>query len=283
MPFLDFEHDGVRGHRSPRGQVFWEHETYSERRVLIHIPEGFDADRPAVIVVFFHGHGSTLERDVLTRQQVPAQISASGSNAVLVAPQFARDAPDSSAGRFWQAGGFSRFVDEAAGQLARLYGDPAAEQKFARMPLVIVAYSGGYVPAAWSLHVGGLKNRVRGVVLLDALYGELDKFASWITSSQRNFFVSAYTQFTESKNAALARMLARREIALSTELKPTISGGGVTLLATGTDANHRDFVTQAWVDDPVKDILARLSEYRLHTPAPASLHKDPASRRSSLR
>ena len=48
------------------------------------------------------------------------------------------------------------------------------------MPVVIVAYSGGYLPAAYSLAHGGARDRVKGVVLLDALYGEPDKFARWI-------------------------------------------------------------------------------------------------------
>ena len=61
------------------------------------------------------------------------------------------------------------------------------------MPVIIVGYSGGFVPTAWSLEVGGLGNRVRGVFLLDALYGELDKFASWIENNRSAFFVSSYT------------------------------------------------------------------------------------------
>src|SRR4051812_16164934 len=37
---------------------------YSDNRVLVHVPAGFDVHRPGVIVVFFHGHRATLERDV---------------------------------------------------------------------------------------------------------------------------------------------------------------------------------------------------------------------------
>ena len=48
------------------------------------------------------------------------------------------------------------------------------------MPVILVAYSGGYLPAAFALAQGGAGERVRGVVLLDALYGEEDKFADWI-------------------------------------------------------------------------------------------------------
>ena len=49
----------------------------------------FDVRKPGVIVVFFHGNGATLERDVRDRQLVPQQISDSGVNAVLLAPQLA--------------------------------------------------------------------------------------------------------------------------------------------------------------------------------------------------
>ena len=56
------------------------------------------------------------------------------------------------------------------------------------MPVIIVGYSGGFVPTAYSLDVGGLGNRVRGVFLLDAVYGELDKFASWIETQPDRLF-----------------------------------------------------------------------------------------------
>ena len=71
-------------------------------------------------MVFFHGNGATLERDVLAQQLVPQQIPDSGVNAVLLAPQLAVDAADSSAGKFWQPGGFKRFMDELVAHLARL-------------------------------------------------------------------------------------------------------------------------------------------------------------------
>src|SRR6267154_5644659 len=183
-PFLNISKGERRGHRAYNGRVYWQDETYNDNRVLMHVPEHFDIRKPGVIVVFFHGNGATLERDVRDRQLVPQQISDSGVNAVLLAPQLAVDAADSSAGKFWQPGGLKRFVAESADHLARLYGDPNAAKAVAEMPVVIVGYSGGFLPAAWSLEVGGLGNRVRGVFLLDAVYGELDKFASWIVNNR---------------------------------------------------------------------------------------------------
>ncbi|PWT92022.1 MAG: alpha/beta hydrolase [Proteobacteria bacterium] len=231
---------------------------YSDNRVLVHVPAEFDARKPAVIIVYFHGHGATLERDVRDRQLLPKQISESGVNAVLVAPQLAYDAADSSAGKFWERGGFKRFMAEAAENLARMYGDPRSAEAFSKMPVVIVAYSGGFLTAASCLQVGGLGSRVRGVVLLDALYGEFDKFSSWIANNRSAFFVSAYTPHNKRRDDDLARILKDKGIPIVHELNGPLRPGTVAFLST-EGLSHRDFVTLAWTDHPVKDVLARLA------------------------
>jgi hypothetical protein len=259
-PFLDVTEEERRGHKGMRGQTFWEDETYNDKRVLLHLPKGFDPRRPALMVVFFHGHGATLERDVIERQQVVAQIARSGLNAVLVAPQFARDAADSSAGKLWKAGAMAKFLDEAARKLTALHGDPATVRVFSRMPVVFVAYSGGYVPAAYALHGGGITKRVRSVLLLDALYGEIDRFSDWLTSDRSGVFVSAYTHLTAERNKTLKGILTKREIPFTTELTKTLRPGSIVFVATDEDTKHRDYVTQAWTEQPITDFLARQSK-----------------------
>jgi hypothetical protein len=259
-PFLNVSDDGRRGHRGPGGRVYWQDETYNDNRTLIHIPKNFDARKPGVIVVFFHGNGATLERDVRDRQLVPQQISESGVNAVLLAPQLAVDAVDSSAGKFWQPGGLKRFMAESADRLAQLYGDPGAAKAFAAMPVVIVGYSGGYVPTAWSLAVGGLGDRVRGVFLLDAVYGELDKFASWIENNRSAFFVSSYTRYTKRRDKELMRMLRDKGITVAEDMDRPLRPGSVVFVATPDGVTHRDYVTQAWTELPVKEVLVKMAE-----------------------
>jgi hypothetical protein len=258
-PFLDVSKGGRRGHRSYSGRVYWQDETYNDNRVLMHVPENFDVRKPGVIVVFFHGNGATLERDVRDRQLVPRQISDSGANAVLLAPQLAVDAADSSAGKFWQPGGLKRFVAESAEHLARLYGDPDAAKAFANMPVVIVGYSGGFMPAAWSLEVGGLGNRVRGVFLLDAVYGELDKFASWIENNRSGFFVSAYTHYTKRHDDELMQMLKEKGIAISDDMDGPLRPGSVVFVKSPDGVTHRDYVTRAWTDNPLKEVLVKMA------------------------
>src|SRR5258705_11208059 len=196
-PFLNISNGERKGHRSYGGRVYWQNETYNDSRVLVHVPETFDARKPGVIVVFFHGNGATLERDVRDRQLVPQQISESGVNAVLLAPQLAVNAADSSAGKFWEPGGFKRFIDESASHLARLYGDPKSAQTFANMPIVIVGYSGGFLPAARSPSAGGPPTRGRRGFLLAAVSRGTAQCPSWVEQKPPRFlppFQPPYTQ-----------------------------------------------------------------------------------------
>jgi hypothetical protein len=258
-PFLNTGSGDRRGHRSYSGHVYWQDQTYNDSRVLVHIPENFDVQKPGVIVVFFHGNGATLERDVRDRQLVPQQITDSGVNAVLLAPQMAVDAADSSAGKFWQPGGFKRFMDESADNLARLYGDPASAKAFQKMPIVVVGYSGGFLPTAWSLQVGGISDRVRGVILLDAIYGELDKFASWIENHRSGFFVSSYTHYTAPRDHELMSMLRAKGIAVSENMDAPLHPGSAVFVETGAGITHRDYVTQAWTRNPIEQVLVKMA------------------------
>jgi hypothetical protein len=258
-PFLNVTKGDRKGHRSYSGRVYWQDETYNDNRVLVHVPDGFDARKPGVIVVFFHGNGATLERDVRDRQLVPQQISESGVNAVLLAPQLAVDAADSSAGKFWQPGGFKRFMDESVAHLARLSGDPKSAQAFANMPIVIVGYSGGFLPTAWSLEVGGVTSRVRGVVLLDAVYGELDKFASWIENNRSGFFVSSYTRYTKRHDQELMSMLRAKGITFTEHMDGPLKPGSVVFVQTADGITHRSYVTQAWTENPIKEVLVKMA------------------------
>ena len=257
--FLNVDDNGRLGHESPRGGVYWEDATYSDRHVLVAASRNFDGANPGDLVIFFHGNSATLARDVVDRQQAPRQLAESGLNGVLIAPQLAVDALDSSAGRFWQPGALAAFLDEAAAKLAALYPD-APRGAFRRMPVILVAYSGGYLPAAFALAQGGASERVRGVVLLDALYGEEDKFIEWIERAHnRAFFVSAYSRSSHEQNEALRSRLAAAGIGVQDGM-PASLGPGVVAFVDAGDADHNGFVNSAWTSDPLRDVLARVPQ-----------------------
>ena len=176
-----------------------------------------------------------------SRQSVVRQLADSGQNAALVAPQLAVDAADSSAGNFWRPGYFAKYLDEAAERLMRLFGDRRVGAVFNTAPVIIVAYSGGYLPAIYSLARGGAEHRVRGVMLMDALYGEESKVAAW---------------------------LAARRISYSEGLPPSLVPGTISFVATGGLEMHGDFMTRAWGPDPLRQALTLIPGYPRVPPPP---------------
>jgi hypothetical protein len=165
---------------------------------------------------------------------------------------------------------FAKFLDEAAGKLTQLYGDERARATFERAPAVIAGYSGGYNPAAFALAVGGANARVHGVMLFDGLFAEIDKFADWLAQRPPAFFFTAYGKAARTEHNELQRMLTDRGVSFGTALPVRLTPGSVTLLPVGDDVRHNDFMTRAWVADPLKAALARIPDYARTGPAPGS-------------
>lgn len=268
-PFLDVRDGKRRGHTTLRGDVCWEEPTYSDRRSLLFLPAGYNARLPGLIVLYLHGQGATLERDVAQRQALPRQIAQSGKNVALVAPQLALDAPDSSAGNFWRPGHFATYIDEAAERLMRLHGDRRAGPHFNAAPVLIVAYSGGYLPAAYALERGGAAHRVKGVLLMDALYGDEGKFAAWAAARRRlGFLLSAFTESTQTENGTLQALLTKRRIPFSNGMPKGLTPGTMSFVSCGSWELHGDFMTKAWAPDPLKQALHLVPGFEQAVPAP---------------
>ena len=215
------------------------------------MPPGYNPQLPGLIVLYLHGQGATLERDVQARQAIPRQIAASDQNVALVAPQLAYDAPDLSAGNFWKPGHFAAYLDEAAERLMRLYGDKRAGTHFNTSGVVIVSYSGGYVSTACALANGGAVHRIKGVILMDLLYGDEEKFAAWAAARRKlAFLLSAFTELTREENATLQSLLGKRRISYASGLPTTLTPGTNAFVPCGGWEMHGDFMTRAWGPDP---------------------------------
>ncbi len=95
-------------------------------------------------------------------------------------------------------------------------------------------------------------------MLLDALYGEFDKFTNWITTQRSGFFVSAYANSTRTRNENFEKLLSELNVPVANRLGKALSPGSVVFLSTGEETQHRDFVTKAWTNDPIEDVLRRM-------------------------
>ena len=260
LPFLQQDPDGRQFHLSPRGGKLYADLTYSDRRSLLFIPPSFDPAKPnAALVLFFHGNLATLSA-VETQQKLSRQLAASRINAVLVAPQMAVKALDSSAGRFYEPDFFPTYLHEAAVHLAELSGGRFDAAAIDRLPVVIVAFSGGYLPTAFTLHYAQEQSgtRIAGVILLDAMFGETKKFEDWIVRERdRTFFVSAYSKASMPLNEEVAAALRGQGVPVQAALTGRLGLGDVIFQAV-PGVTHDDFVTQAWTASPLADVLARV-------------------------
>lgn len=236
-PFFDTRDPRTRqrAHTTGDGTVLPEHPHFTDDRVLFHLPPGFDPGKPFEILVFFHGHGSEIERSVARDLDLPGQIDASRRNMVLIAPQLALEAPDSSPGKLGLPDGLQHMLDEAAALLAQRTGGANDEQAFRTAPVILSAFSGGYRAVAFSLARGGLGQRLRGVLLLDAVYGDTRLFGQWMLARWHDgFFVSLYGPSTRRWHEELKAVLQERRRRASGRLPARIRPGAHALIAVDT-------------------------------------------------
>lgn len=196
---------------------------------VVHVPEGFDAGTPLHIVVLLHGWSCCAASFVGSAPCSPADPASrgwgvarfhdrAGTNSVLVAPQLALLARDSSPGRFAEPGFFRAWLAEVlAGPLAERLGARRGPDDVGSVTLV--AHSAGYQTALAILEHGEVP--IASVVLLDALYSGTERFAGWLAAGTGRKVVSVHTRLrsTARQSALLARLvrarLGRRAVAVA--------------------------------------------------------------------
>ena len=111
---------------------------------------------------------------------------------------------------------------------------------------------------------------------MDGLYGDLDKFADWIAGHEAAFFLSAHSRSSREENADFQRILTERGIHFTTSLPAKLTPGTVAFVGSPDEVVHRDFVSNAWVEDPLKVVLARIAGYPRTAPSAKAKRRDPA-------
>jgi pimeloyl-ACP methyl ester carboxylesterase len=168
---------------------------------FVYVPEGL-LRGPVEVVVYLHGWNACLanvvgstpaacppETTVHAPYDILGQFERSGRRAALIVPQLRYDAAAGDPGQFATQGGFAAFLREV-------------QERMGMGPIdgvTLYAHSGGYQAAAAILNRGGVG--IKGVVLLDALYGNVDTFARFAPIGK---FVSLYTAGTAANNQTLA-------------------------------------------------------------------------------
>ncbi|MCU0453138.1 MAG: hypothetical protein MUE68_05735 [Bacteroidetes bacterium] len=181
---------------------------YRDSTVLVFIPNGFDPQRPLDLAVHIHGWWAGVET-VISKFRLAEQLTASGKNAVLVIPQGPTNAPDSFGGRLEDPEAFRAFIEAVGRELheRRVVASPAVRS------VVLSGHSGAYRMISFILRHGGAEDRIREVYLFDALYGQLETYAHWLSDGNSRFVaVFCDSGGTKEATGALMDTLGRRNV-----------------------------------------------------------------------
>ena len=240
--------------RAPYAAVYM---TQKGEKMFFSVPRDFDAQKPITIVVYCHGllTDETFE-EVLARQRVAEQVEAAVVNAVLVAPSLAAR-PKKRAALFAKRDSFKKFLKEATAAMAK--ATRVSPSVFVHARVVIVAYSGGHLPVKMAIARGGIA--LDGVVLLDAHYGSQKIFAEQAIrfSRQRSgFFVSSYMYASSERGKEFEKMLEKAGVPFTWHFQDgRLSPGSVVVKKIEASGLHYDFVTEAWTQNPITDVLKK--------------------------
>jgi hypothetical protein len=214
---------------------------YRDATVHAFIPRYYRAadDGSVGAIVHFHGHNSTAERAMVVHQ-LREQLYESKQNTVLIVPELATLASDSSCGKLEAPGGFGRMLNDALRTLdapeVRARASRSALPRGARPGRICLsAHSGGYHAAACSLRSDGAN--IQEVYLFDALYADVDILKAWVIEGHgkpmgaRHKLVSYYTEGTTEHNTrALFADLEKAGVVCANELiEGTLSREELTL------------------------------------------------------
>jgi hypothetical protein len=203
-----FPHESRKEGYSYEGGFYAYDGHYDDPRVSVFIPEGFEPRGSVDLVFFFHGWYSSVP-EAARYFDLFQQFSASGAKALLVLPELARDAPDSSGGKLEEEGSFTALVREL---LDRLHAEKLAPRLRAGR-ITLVGHSGAYHVISRILDQTGMASKVEKVVLFDALYEDLQRYADWISAGRGRFVSICAVEGDPADNARdLAAGLRQRGV-----------------------------------------------------------------------
>ena len=190
--------------------------------VVAHLPAGFEATEPIHLVLFLHGADQCVARLALSGDvvcvpgwrprkgwELASRHDDADTNTAFVAPQFLLWG-GGSAGKMAERGYFRAFVEELLRDtLAPGLGGSRTLDDVA--DITIVAHSAGHMPLAAILDRQDLDDKVKNVVLLDALYdGSVGTYVRWlergIASGDDRKLVAIYGDW--GRNPATGRAIA---------------------------------------------------------------------------
>jgi hypothetical protein len=159
-------------------------------------------------------------------------------------PQGPRDAADSGFGAMEDAGGFEAMVREV---IAFLH----AEKKIPTTRvghITLTAHSGGYNAVSAICAKGGLDDNITDVLLFDASYGGLERFADWTAAGKNRRLISIFTAHLAPANFELLALLKKAgtkyDLAMEKDLTDDFLKQREALFIHTADLAHDEIMTK---------------------------------------
>lgn len=192
---------------SRRGKDYPYDPHYNEPAAAIAIPKGFDSKGSVDFIVICHGHINAARKFVVNNKMGEI-LHATGRNAVLVAPQGAKDVPDSCGGKFEKPGEFAKFMYEVMAVLKR---EGRVDQGASMGHVIVGGLSGGGRPLGFILDTGGLNDSIKEAWIIDGAYEQHDKlaknFVSTLTTTGPQVLRSVFTTPNAADNADVMALI----------------------------------------------------------------------------
>lgn len=185
---------------------------YRDSSVLIITPKKLNPNKKVDLVFWFHGWGNNIDT-AASHFELIKQFAASRLNAILVLAETTKDAPDSYGGKLEYNNTFKELVADV---IQKLKKEKAVSKKCEPGHILLAGHSGAYRVMAFILANGNMP--VQEVILFDALYGQTDKYLSWIQSEKSHRFIDIYTDGggTDGESKEIVKQLVRLNISIDT-------------------------------------------------------------------
>lgn len=175
---------------------------------VIHIPKGFDPDKPINVVVYNHGHRATAG-SAYRDNQFGAEMANAPPNTILIVPEW-QESPGSSRGaqgNFRKDGFFQGMLQEIFDKTPGLQGKRVDDIK----SIGIISHSAGHNPTESILYRNSLGRKVNSITMLDSMYNPTGLDA-WLRGNIRELaagtkrFVNVYQDTTAASQAQELRV-----------------------------------------------------------------------------
>jgi len=175
------------------GKFFSAEDHYQDSTVLIFIPKYFELKDSVDFVFYFHGWGNNIDKSI-TKFNLIEQFYNSKKNAVFVFPEGPKNSQDSFGGKLEEKNKFTALLNEINIELGKIFNS-----KLKIGNITLAGHSGAYRVIAYIILNGGLTDKIKNVILFDALYADTEKFTYWLDHYDGKF-IDIFTKHGGTKS-----------------------------------------------------------------------------------